>query len=172
MLTWFWPARSAGALFRMRSKKRIGDRPTRHGTPKGYVWNRSEVLQTLASESTISDEETRLWWSFTDWKSDYLLFLTQKCESGTHSHFRNQLFQPNKRASGAHFFFEKEMTIFINIAPHPDPGHYAAHFLFENRPMSDFQIRNGEVSKFGKGSSPSWNMHAPGRPAGPAEVRA
>ena len=47
---------------------------------------------------------------------------------------------------------------------------YTAHFLFENRPMSDFQIGNGEEWKFGTGTGPIWNMHAPGRPAGPAEV--
>ena len=39
VVRWWWLARSASALFRMRSKNRIGDRPTRptdttrHGTP-------------------------------------------------------------------------------------------------------------------------------------------
>ena len=60
----FWLARSASALFRMRSKKRIGDRPTdptRHGTRRSLLQDR--------------------------------LFLTQKCDSGLKTFLRNCIFR-------------------------------------------------------------------------------
>ena len=53
-------------------------------------------------------------------------------------------------------------------------GRYGSsgYFFFEKHSLIDFQIRSGERSKFCIRSGPIWNNAAPGRPAGPAEVRA
>ena len=69
------------------------------------------------------------------------------------------------------FYMAQCISLKENSHFHQDRPH-GLHFLFENLPTSDFQIGNGEEWKFGTETGPIWNMHAPGRPAGPAEVRA
>ena len=76
----------------------------------------------------------------------------------------------------AHFPFENQPMSDFQIG-NDRLERYTAHFLFENRSRSFFKqemntMRDIWLISYLKKVSRIWDLHAPGRPAGPAEVRA